>query len=137
MALTVRVVTPERELWSGEASMVIARGVEGEVGILAGHIPMLVSLAVGPFRIQREGAPEKVVVVDGGFMHVTSEGEATRVDVLAEQAVPADEIDPAPIEAALPELERAAEDGDEAARARLARARAQLAAATGRSATPA
>jgi F-type H+-transporting ATPase subunit epsilon len=54
MALEVHVVTPEREVWSGEASMVIARGVEGEVGILAGHAPLLVRLAIGALRIQRD-----------------------------------------------------------------------------------
>jgi F-type H+-transporting ATPase subunit epsilon len=131
VSLEVSVVTPERELWSGPASMVIARGVDGEVGVLAGHVPMLVSLAVGPLRIQREGAPEEVIVVDGGFLHVTSEGEATRVDVLAERATPAGEVDVAGLEASILELERAAAGGDEAAAAELARVRATLAAATG------
>lgn len=128
MALTVRIVTPERELWSGPASMVIARGIEGEVGILAGHVPMLVALAIGPLRIQTDDSSEQVVVVDGGFLHVTSEGDDTRVDVLADQGVPAQDIDPEPIRATLPELERAAEDGEDAAKADLAKARARLAA---------
>jgi len=92
MALEVHVVTPEREVWSGEASMVIARGVEGEVGVLAGHAPMLIRLAIGPLRIQ-DGGEEVFSVVDGGFLHVTSAGEATRVDVLATSASLASEID--------------------------------------------
>ena len=54
MPLDVHVVTPERELWSGEASTVVARGVAGEVGILSGHAPMMVGLAIGPLRILRE-----------------------------------------------------------------------------------
>jgi F-type H+-transporting ATPase subunit epsilon len=91
--LEVHVVTPERELWSGEASIVIARGVAGEVGILAGHAPLMIRLAIGPLRIQREGASELAAVVDGGFMHVTSAGDVTRVDVLAANAEMVDEID--------------------------------------------
>ena len=92
MALEVHVVTPEREVWSGEATMVIARGVEGEVGILAGHAPLLIRLAIGPLRIQ-DGGEEVFSVVDGGFLHVTSAGETTRVDVLATSASLASEID--------------------------------------------
>ena len=129
MALSVRIVTPERELWSGPASMVIARGVEGEVGILAGHVPMLVSLAVGPLRIQKDEEPEQVVIVDGGFLHVTSEGDQTRVDVLAEQGVLAQDIDAGAIREQLPELERAAQEGDDLAKVELAKAQARLAAA--------
>ena len=86
MPLDVHVVTPERELWSGEASTVVARGVAGEVGILSGHAPMMVGLAIGPLRILRSDGPEITAVVDGGFMHVTSDGDATRVDVLAANA---------------------------------------------------
>ena len=52
MSVDVHLVTPEREVWAGEAETVIARGVDGEVGILAGHAPMMVQLAIGPLRIQ-------------------------------------------------------------------------------------
>lgn len=82
--LEVFLVTPEREVWSGEATMVIARGTEGEIGILAGHAPVLIRLQPeGTVRIQHAGGEEKAEV-GGGFMHVTSEGDSTRVDVLAE-----------------------------------------------------
>lgn len=88
----VSLVSPEREVWSGRASIVIARGTEGEVGIQAGHAPMLIQLDIGPLFIQTEG--ERIAAaVDGGFLHVvTHEGE-TRVDVLAEHAELANEID--------------------------------------------
>lgn len=92
MALDVHVVTPEREVWAGEAQMVIARGVEGEVGILDGHAPLLIRLAIGPLRIQRDGE-EQFAVVDGGFLHVVSRPESTRVDVLAPTASLLSEID--------------------------------------------
>jgi F-type H+-transporting ATPase subunit epsilon len=89
----VRVVSPERELWSGPAQMVVARGVEGELGVLAGHEPLLIRLAIAPLRIQREDGSWESVVVDGGFLHVTSGDEGTRVDVLADDAALASEVD--------------------------------------------
>jgi F-type H+-transporting ATPase subunit epsilon len=97
-SVEVHLVTPEREVWAGEAHTVIARGVDGEVGILTGHAPMMVQLAIGPLRIQREGDGEVAAVIDGGFMHVTSGGagdgpSGTRVDVLASQAELAGDID--------------------------------------------
>ncbi|GMA92168.1 hypothetical protein GCM10025869_26970 [Homoserinibacter gongjuensis] len=47
MALNVAVVSAERELWTGEATQVIARTTEGEIGILTGHEPVLAILAPG------------------------------------------------------------------------------------------
>jgi F-type H+-transporting ATPase subunit epsilon len=100
----VHLVTPEDEVWSGPAEMVIARGVEGEVGILAGHAPLLIQLGIGPFRIQEETGDWVKAVVDGGFLHVTSEDGETRVDVLATGAELADAVD---LEAARARKERA------------------------------
>ena len=127
MSVQVRIVTPEREVWEGEASMVVARGIEGEVGILGGHAPMLIRLGVGPLRILRdEGGIE--AVVDGGFLHVTSEGDATRIDVLATRAELGSEIDLDAARSAKAEMERRlAEDRDDAeAIEGLARANARI-----------
>lgn len=115
-AVEVHLVTPEREVWAGEAESVIAHGVDGEVGILTGHAPMMVQLTIGPLRILREGEAELRAVVDGGFMHVTSAamGESagsdegaggTRVDVLASSAELADDIDLEAARARAAELE--------------------------------
>jgi F-type H+-transporting ATPase subunit epsilon len=112
MPLDVHVVTPERELWSGEASTVVARGVAGEVGILSGHAPLMVRLAIGPLRILRDDAAELAAVVDGGFLHVTSEGDMTRVDVLASQAELAEEIDVEAARRRAEELENQLRDRD-------------------------
>ena len=127
MPVQVRIVTPEREVWAGEASMVVARGIEGEVGILGGHAPMLIRLGVGPLRILRdEGGIE--AVVDGGFLHVTSEGDATRIDVLATRAELGSEVDLDAARSAKAEMERRlAEDRDDAeALEGLARANARI-----------
>jgi len=89
----VFLVTPEREVWSGQGTMVVARGSEGEVGILAGHAPMLIQLGIGPLFIDPVEGERLAAAIDGGFLHVvTNEGE-TRVDVLAEHAELRDEID--------------------------------------------
>lgn len=94
MALEVHLVTPEREVWVGTAEMLVAHGVDGDVGILGGHAPLLVRLAIGIVKIQLEGGGELRAVVDGGFLHVgTHEGGVTRADVLAAQAELKDEID--------------------------------------------
>ena len=85
MPVDVHVVTPEREVWSGDSDLVIARGTDGEVGIMAGHAPLLLRLAVGPLRIQRaEG--ELTMAIDGGFLHVATDDGVTRVDVMADGA---------------------------------------------------
>jgi F-type H+-transporting ATPase subunit epsilon len=89
----VHVVTPDREVWSGEADLLIARGVDGEVGIQRGHIPLLVQLAIGPLRAKQAGGRGVSAVVDGGFLHVSGDAEATRADVLAAHAELAEEID--------------------------------------------
>lgn len=83
MALHVELVAVEREVWSGEASQVIARTTEGVIGILPGHAPLLGQLAEGhDVRIVQESGGEVVVGVDGGFLSVTSKG----VTILAESA---------------------------------------------------
>jgi F-type H+-transporting ATPase subunit epsilon len=114
VSLEVHVVTPEREVWTGQAEMLIARGVEGEVGILAGHQPMLVELAIGPLRIHREGDELLAVVVDGGFLHVGTHEGVTRADVLASQAELAAEIDVEATRQVLAELEGRSRELEEA-----------------------
>lgn len=124
--MEVHVVTPEREVWSGEARMVIARGVEGEVGILTGHAPMLIRLTIGALRIRRDGE-DVLSVVDGGFLHVTSAQSVTRVDVLAPSAALASEIDLERERRRVAELEaRVLEKDDVEAQTELAKALARV-----------
>jgi F-type H+-transporting ATPase subunit epsilon len=91
--LRITVVSPEREVFSGQADTVVARGVDGEVGILAGHAPMLIELAIAPIRLLEGETETGKVLVDGGFLHVTPGQEETRVDVLAEHALLPNEVD--------------------------------------------
>jgi F-type H+-transporting ATPase subunit epsilon len=127
-ALDVHLVTPEREVWSGPAQMVVAHGIEGDVGILTGHAPMLIRLAVAPLRIQHEDGHWEAAVVDGGFLHVTTSEEGTRVDVLASGAELEAEIDRDAARARVTELEaRLQQEDDDAVRDELDRARARAA----------
>jgi F-type H+-transporting ATPase subunit epsilon len=103
--LDVHLVTPEREVWTGEASFVVARAVDGDIGVLPGHTPMLAELAVGPVYIDTE-AGRTSAVVDGGFLHVAHDDDTTRVDILAEYAVLGDELG----REDLSDLERRAEE---------------------------
>jgi F-type H+-transporting ATPase subunit epsilon len=124
--LQVHVVTPEREVWTGEAEMVIARGVEGEVGILSGHAPLLIRLAIGALRIRRNGTQD-AAVIDGGFLHLSTTQGVTRVDVLASHAEMVSEIDRRAAEFRVQELERQLAHMDDAGvRAELAKALARL-----------
>ena len=110
--LHVELVSVERLLWSGDATMVIARTTEGELGVLSGHAPLLGELAPGGIvRIQQEGGEELVFAVHGGFLSVTEDG----VSVLAELAERSDEIDVGRAQQALERARSAGEDDDEAA----------------------
>ncbi len=91
----VEVVTAERELYSGEADIVIAPGTEGELGILPRHAALLTTLKVGEMVIRLGGA-EEPLFVSGGFLEVSN----NTVTVLAETAERAEEIDQARAEAA-------------------------------------
>jgi len=95
--LDVHVVTPEREVWTGDASMVIARALDGDVGILPGHTPLVAVLRVGPLFIESTDQGRLSAAVDGGFLHVAPGNDRTRVDVLAEEAVMSGEVDEADI----------------------------------------
>jgi F-type H+-transporting ATPase subunit epsilon len=81
--LSVSVVTPEREVFTGDADMVVAHGVDGDVGILPHHAPMLIQLGEAPVRIL--GPRARSIRVVGGFLHVSPGEDVTRVDVLAER----------------------------------------------------
>lgn len=121
----VELVSIEAPIWSGEATAVFGRTVEGQLGILPGHTPLLGALAPGfPVRIEAEGGETLNVAVHGGFLSVRKDA----VSVLAEQAEMAEDIDVSRAKAALDKASGADPDNnpdEEAARDRaLARLRA-------------
>jgi F-type H+-transporting ATPase subunit epsilon len=123
----VFMVTPEREVWSGRATMVVARGTEGEVGILAGHAPMLIELSISPLFITTEDGERIAAAVDGGFLHAVSDGTDTRVDILAEHAELESEIDLEKARQQQAEAERLLQERDNgAALAMLAKAQMRI-----------
>ena len=95
------LVSPERLVFAGEVNQVDVPGEEGEFGVLAGHAPYVATLKPGMLKIYgASGAPQRIVV-RGGFAEVC----ATGLTVLAEQATPAEEFDPATIAAAIKDAE--------------------------------
>ena len=82
MPLQVELVSADRKVWSGEASMVIARTVEGDMGILPGHAPVLAVLASGELTIRPTSGEAITVSAEGGFLSV----EHDRVTVVSDQA---------------------------------------------------
>lgn len=93
--LKLTIVSPERELYSGKVDIVLAPGIDGQLGILPHHSPLITELAEGEL-CARMGAEEYYFAIHGGFMHVLPD----EVIVLADVAERAEEIDDARAEAA-------------------------------------
>ena len=107
--LEVALVAVDGEVYRGEATMVVARTTEGEIGVLPGHTPLLGELADGGVvTISEAGGGQVVAAVHGGFLSITDEG----VTILAEVAEMATDID---VSRAQTALETARSEGDEAA----------------------
>ena len=90
MTLHVALVVPDRELWSGEATIVIAKTTEGDIGVLTGHSPVFGVLAEGSL-VEIVGTDETRVraAVSGGFLSVADD----KVSILAAQAQLGPEVD--------------------------------------------
>ncbi|WP_298038676.1 F0F1 ATP synthase subunit epsilon [uncultured Microbacterium sp.] len=68
MALNVSLVSADAEVWTGEASLVVAKTVEGEIGIMAGHEPVLAILAEGQVRITQADGAKILANAQDGFL---------------------------------------------------------------------
>jgi F-type H+-transporting ATPase subunit epsilon len=121
-SLQVELVAADRTVWSGEATMVIARTVEGDIGILRGHAPVLSLLTDAVVEIDAGDGEVVMAAVDGGFISVAND----RVSILSEHAVLAADID---VNAERSELEAAQGDDGTDAEARIRRAEARIRAA--------
>ncbi len=120
MPIQLEIVTPERRAYSDTVDSVQVPGVEGELGILPHHAPLITMLGLGELRIRKGGVEETFAIV-GGFLQVRPD----RVVVMAETADLASEIDLERAQRARQEAERTIETGYHEA-ADLAAARAAL-----------
>jgi F-type H+-transporting ATPase subunit epsilon len=106
MPLHLEIVTPERMAYSDEVDMVLVPGVDGELGILPHHTPLVSLLGVGELKIRKGGNEESFAIV-GGFLQVRPD----KVVVMAETADLSSEIDLERAQLARREAERALETG--------------------------
>ena len=124
MTLHVEVVVADRELWAGEANMVIAKTLEGDIGVLTGHPPVLGILAEGSIvRILdpegsgadgEAGSGEVTAAVSGGFLSVSND----QISILAVDAQLGREVDTSAARSALDEASPGDEESTEARYAR-------------------
>lgn len=77
----LEIVTPERKVFSDDVDMVIVKGVEGDMGVMANHVPLVTPLKIAPVKINKNNASE-FVAVNGGFMEVRK----NKVVILSESA---------------------------------------------------
>lgn len=93
MAMTIHcdIVSAESAIFSGLVEIVVASGVQGDLGIVYGHAPLLTSLQPGPVRIRFQNGEEQVYYVSGGYLEV----QPNVVTILADTAVRAQDLDEA------------------------------------------
>ena len=103
--LQIELVAADRVVWSGQASEVVARTVEGDLGVLSGHAPLLSLLVAGVVEITPLEGDVVRVAVEEGFLSVAD----NHVSILSEDAFLASEVDAAAVKA---ELEAAQKDDD-------------------------
>jgi F-type H+-transporting ATPase subunit epsilon len=103
--LHVELVAADRTVWSGDATMVVARTTEGDIGILPNHAPVLSLMVDGVVELTTDTNEAWVAAVDAGFLSVAD----NRVSILSEHAEMSHEID---LEKAKAQLERAHQAGE-------------------------
>ena len=131
--MEVSIVSPEQEVWRGDADMVVARSPEGEFGIMRGHIPFLAALVPGRVAVVR-GNDREEFFVPGGFLEASGSRDDYHVIVLADSAENLADIDVAEARRIAEEAQRRRdEDTDERAEAgmRVALARVEIAESRG------
>ena len=109
MPLTLEIVTPEASVYSATIDSVVIPTVEGEVGILPGHIALLTQVAPGELRVTK-GSETHFLAVSGGFAEVGND----RIRVLAERAITEEKIDEHAVEAAMKRAEQEIADAKHA-----------------------
>ena len=105
--LLLEIVTPEAKAFSGEVEMVVLPGVEGELGILPMHVPLMTQLLPGEVRILQDGKQTELVV-GTGFVEVSQ----THVSILTDMAMSDTEIDEQAAEEAVKRAEERVHEKD-------------------------
>lgn len=105
MPLTLEIVTPEAKVYSDTIDSVVIPTVEGEIGVLPGHIPLLTQVDDGELRVSK-GAETLVLVVSGGFAQI----DGDKVRILAENAITEAKIDENAVELAMKRAEQELKD---------------------------
>ena len=100
MPLTLEIVTPEAKVYSDVIDSVVIPTVEGEIGILPGHIPLLTQVEHGELRVSK-GTTTQWLAVGGGFAQI----DGDKVRVLAEHAITEEKIDENAVEIAMKRAE--------------------------------
>jgi len=108
MAVSLEIVSPEKLLLSRPVDMVVIPASEGDIGVLEGHAPMIVMLRGGTIDLYEDDKVTDRLFVSSGFAEITPE----RCTVLANQALPLDEVKKAEAERLLAEAEAAYEAAD-------------------------
>ncbi|MEI8144366.1 MAG: F0F1 ATP synthase subunit epsilon [Alphaproteobacteria bacterium] len=102
---TFDLVSPERQLFSGPVEQVVVPGTDGDFGVLAGHAPFVAAIRPGILTVHGSGQPQRLFV-RGGFAEVSGSG----LSVLAETAVPVEQLDVAMIDKEVTKAEEALAD---------------------------
>jgi F-type H+-transporting ATPase subunit epsilon len=125
VTLQVQLVAADRAIWSGEATTVIARTVDGDLGVLPGHEPLFAVLATGVVLVRTTEGDQVTAAVHGGFISV----ENDTVSLLAEAAELSHEIDVGRARQALDRVSNGDRGADESLSAAQLRAETRLRAA--------
>lgn len=98
--MRLEIITAEREVYSDDVDILVAPGIEGELGILPHHAPLMTALQPGELHLRKDGE-DVYMAVSGGFMEVM----ANKVTILADAAERSDEIDEARVQEAMKRAE--------------------------------
>lgn len=105
MPLILEIVTPEAKVYSDTIDSVVIPTVEGEIGVLPGHLPLLTQVQDGELRVTK-GVDTQFLAISGGFAQI----DGDKVRVLAERAINEEKIDEHAVEAAMKRAEQELKD---------------------------
>lgn len=105
MSLTLEIVTPEARVYSDTVDSVVIPTVEGEIGVLPGHLPLLSQVADGELRVTKGNTMEALVIGEG-FVEI----QGDKVSILAEHAIEENQIDEEAVEKAMQRAHAALEE---------------------------